>query len=78
MNQAKIDRMPEKKPYDVYTMNGIKYLPHYLNQSVYVGPGYDKTNIAYSAEWLLARGAKKSEDFLWHRGTTVTIPNVLN
>jgi hypothetical protein len=50
-----------------YKLNGVTYLPHYRNASVYVGPGYPKTP-RYSAEQLALAGATAVNEMLWVRG----------
>lgn len=52
----------------VYTLNGITYVPHYRNLSVYVGPGYPKfTTARYAAHELIDAGAKSGTMLLWPR-----------
>jgi len=70
--------MAEHYEYSVLTLNGITYVPHYGNLSVYVGPGYSLGGTAFSANYLKKKGAKESKKFLWHRGTFEVVPNVLN
>lgn len=68
MNTA--DRKAELEEYPVYVLNGIPYVPHYRNDSVYVGPGYGKHNFdTYSYKELLLMGAKEKTEALWMRGT---------
>ena len=71
------NKIAERDLYSVYTLNGVTYLPHYHNESVYVGPAYDKTRRAYSPEVLIRHGAKKVGLYLWRRGTTGRIENVI-
>jgi hypothetical protein len=71
-----VDKMPAVDLYSVYKLNDVTYLPHYLNESVYVGPAYNKTGRAYSAEFLIRHGAKREAMNLWKRGTTGRIENV--
>lgn len=69
MNTA--DRAAERDEYPTYVLNGITYVPHYRNDSVYVGPGYGKYNFdTYSYKELLLKGAKEKAEALWIRGTT--------
>lgn len=52
----------------VYTLDGVTYVPHYRNSSVYVGPGYPKfTTARYAAHELIDAGAKREERMLWTR-----------
>ena len=52
----------------VYRKNGITYVPHYRNASVYVGPGYPRyNNRRYSEQELIDAGAKRQEQMLWPR-----------
>ena len=52
----------------VYKKNGITYLPHYRNWSIFVGPGYPHAcNKRYTAEELVAAGATKDVGMLWSR-----------
>lgn len=53
----------------VYDLNGITYVPHYRNKSIYVGPGYPRhTLMRYSDLEMQLRGAKPRTEMLWHRG----------
>lgn len=70
--------MVERAMYDVYVMDGIKYVPHYKNSSVYVGPGYKDGDVAYSKAYMKRSGATESQDLLWVRGSFGEIKNVLN
>lgn len=52
----------------VYTKNGITYVPHYRNSSVFVGPGYPRyTRARYAEHELIDAGAKREERMLWIR-----------
>lgn len=52
----------------VYILEGITYLPHYRNKSVFVGPGYPRESTArFSVIELLERGAEKQYMNLWPR-----------
>lgn len=63
------DNRAERTPHTVYKLNGVKYVPHYRNRQVFVGPGYPRlTQKVYSAAELAEAGAKEDTDFLWHRG----------
>lgn len=54
-----------------YRKDGITFVPHYRNNSVFVGPGYPVHNQKrYTAEELLDAGAVKQSRFLWARGTS--------
>ena len=58
----------------VYRLGQITYLPHYRNDSVFVGPGYPRyTKAQYSVSDLLAAGAEKTTLALWHRGSGGTV-----
>ena len=64
--------MSEKAPVvdtTTYALNGITYVPHYRNDSIFVGPGYPELNpTKYSAIELLDLGATKQHKHLWTRG----------
>lgn len=64
--------MSEKAPVvetTTYVLGGITYVPHYRNNSVFVGPGYPLFNTArYSAIELLELGAERKHKHLWTRG----------
>ena len=52
----------------VYTKDGVTYVPHYRNSSVYVGPGYPRfTREQYAAHELIDAGAKSGAMLLWPR-----------
>ena len=52
----------------VYKKNGITYLPHYRNWSIFIGPGYPHAcNKRYTAEELTEAGATKDVAMLWSR-----------
>jgi len=70
--------MVERAVYDVYVLDGVKYLPHYRNSSVYVGPGYKDGDVAYSKAYMKQSGAKEEQALLWVRSTLGVIKNVLN
>jgi hypothetical protein len=56
-------------PTETYILNGIRYVPHYRNVAVFVGPGYPKqAPNRYTAQDLLSAGAEKSVFMLWSRG----------
>jgi hypothetical protein len=69
--------LEERFPIKVYVLNGITYVPHYRNDSVYVGPAYDWNQTGYSPEYLQRQGASTGTLYLWKRGTTGKIPNVM-
>lgn len=64
--------MSEKTPVfetTTYVLNGITYVPHYRNNTIFVGPGYPRTNTTrYAALKLIDLGAEKQTAFLWSRG----------
>ena len=52
----------------VYVLNGITYVPHYRNPSVFVGPGYPRfTRQRYSDTDLRNAGAQQGSFPLWKR-----------
>lgn len=56
-------------PTEVYKKDGITYVPHYRNATIFVGPGYPFTNKErYTAAELSAAGATKELGMLWSRG----------
>lgn len=67
----------ERAFYDVFTLDNIKYVPHYKNCSVYVGPGYKDGGVAYSKDFMTRSGATKTQELLWTRSTFGTVKNVL-
>jgi hypothetical protein len=53
-----------------YVLNGITYLPHYRNPSVFVGPGYPRFILQrYSDTDMFNAGAQQGKLPLWKRGT---------
>jgi len=70
--------MVERAVYDVYVLDGVKYLPHYRNSSVYVGPGYKDGDVAYSKAYMKQSGAKEEQALFCVRSTLGVIKNVLN
>lgn len=57
--------------YVVYDYEGITYVPHYRNSSIFVGPGYPKQNKhRYSDKELQMLGAKPRVALLWQRENT--------
>lgn len=52
----------------VYVLNGVTYVPHYLNDQFFVGPGYPRfhTN-TWSEEQMMHAGAKEQWLVLWPR-----------
>lgn len=58
----------ERYEYKVYRLNNVTYLPHYLNERLYVAPGYSRRTgrIIYERE-LVEAGAKEGVEFLWKR-----------
>jgi hypothetical protein len=54
-----------------YQANGVTYLPHYRNDSLFVGPGYPKqSSTVYTVDDLLKAGATRINLMLWARGKT--------
>lgn len=52
---------------NAYVLNGIMYLPHYV-ENCYVRPGYGQTHFdTYSEKELTALGAKQVNVGLWPR-----------
>lgn len=52
-----------------YVKDGIKYVPHYRNSNIFVGPGYPRrTQRRYTEIELQEAGAVKTPSFLWSRG----------
>lgn len=52
-----------------YKLGGITYVPHYRNNSIFVGPGYPiHTSKRFSASELVEAGATSIPEFLWARG----------
>jgi len=70
------DKIASVESYAVYVLDGVTYVPHYLNESFYVGPAYDRTLQAYSPDYLTQQGAVKQYLHLWKRGTTTQIKNI--
>jgi hypothetical protein len=59
----------ERFPTRSLVLKGIPYVPHYRNESVYVGPGYGRSNFdRYTAQELLVKGAQYQPEMLWPRG----------
>lgn len=51
-----------------FRLGGIVYVPHYLDATLFVGPGYGKQNRKlYSAGELRDMGAVAVSEFLWPR-----------
>jgi hypothetical protein len=62
------DNLAEKDSYTVYVLNGIMYIPHYIDPLHYVGPGYGYWNhTVYYATTLLAAGAVPKQEYLLKR-----------
>jgi hypothetical protein len=71
MSIMKQNEKAKKYEQIVYDLKGITYVPHYRNNSIFVGPGYPRhTNTRYSDVELMMLGAKPRAEFLWSRGTT--------
>jgi hypothetical protein len=59
-----------------YRKDGVSFVPHYRNNSVFVGPGYPRDNRnTYTEAELVEAGAVKQPRFLWSRGTAGTVNN---
>jgi hypothetical protein len=59
-----------------YQKNGVIFVPHYRNNSVFVGPGYPRHNKnTYTEAALVEAGAVKQPRFLWSRGTAGAVNN---
>lgn len=55
-------------PTTTYKKDGVTYVPHYRNSSIYVGPGYPQHNKnRYTEQELVAVGATKDVAMLWSR-----------
>ena len=70
------DKVTPFESYTVYVLDGVTYVPHYSNESFYVGPAYYRTMQAYSPEYLIQQGAVKQNLHLWRRGTNTQIKNI--
>jgi len=70
--------MVERAFYDVYVKDGVKYVPHYANSSVYVGPGYRDGAVAYSKAYMKQSGAVEFKEYLWTRAQFGAVKNVLS
>ena len=56
-------------PTEVYKKDGITYVPHYRNSSIFVGPGYPHANKKrYTAAELTSVGASREIGMFWSRG----------
>lgn len=52
----------------VYVLHDVTYVPHYLNDQFFVGPGFPKFQTKlYSVEDLMRAGAKQKWLMLWPR-----------
>lgn len=57
----------------VYELNGVTYLPHYKNPSIFVAPGYPRgrgapdMKHAFTEHRMLNEGARPKTMFLWSR-----------
>jgi len=52
----------------VYKKDGVTYVPHYRNSSVFIGPGYPRFNrTRYAEHELIDAGAKRHTMMLWTR-----------
>lgn len=53
---------------NVYVLGDVTYVPHYLNDQFFVGPGFPRLNTKlYSVEQLMRAGAKQQWLMLWPR-----------
>ena len=60
-----------------FQVNGMTFLPHYRNDSLFVGPGYPRHNkFVYTAHDLLLAGAIRINLMLWPRGKTGVVNQV--
>lgn len=50
-----------------YKLKNVTYVPHYRNNSLYVGPGYPRVNRTYTAAELVLAGAASVHELLWSR-----------
>ena len=61
----------------VYQGGGVTYVPHYRNDSIFVGPGYPICNqTRWTAEELEAAGATRAVMMLQHRGKHGQVNNL--
>jgi len=59
-----------------YRKDGVTFVPHFRNNSVFVGPGYPRYNQKrYTEAELVEAGAAKQPRFLWSRGTAGVVNN---
>jgi hypothetical protein len=59
-----------------YRKDGVIFVPHFRNNSVFVGPGYPRHNKnTYTEAELVGAGAVKQPRFLWSRGTAGAVNN---
>jgi hypothetical protein len=59
-----------------YRKDGVIFVPHFRNNSVFVGPGYPRHNKnTYTEAELVTAGAVKQPRFLWSRGTAGAVNN---
>ena len=60
-----------------YQVHGVTYLPHYRNESLFVGPGYPRqSNHVYTAEDLTKAGANRITLMLWSRGKVGVVNHI--
>jgi hypothetical protein len=70
------DRKADRFEAIVYELNGITYVPHYRNDSIFVGPGYPLHNQnRYSDVDLQVMGAQPKAMMLWPRGKNGAVSN---
>lgn len=70
------DTTPRVENY-AYQVNGVTYLPHYRNESLFVGPGYPRlSNHVYTAEDLNKVGANRITLMLWPRGKVGVVNHI--
>jgi len=65
------DRKVDRIETIVYELNGITYVPHFRNNSIYVGPGYPIHNMMrFSDVDLQMMGARPQTMMMWPRGVS--------
>ena len=60
-----------------YMLDGVTYVPHFRNSSIFVGPGYPRLNKnRFSKDLLLGLGAKPKMELLWPRATLGAVTDI--
>lgn len=60
--------LADRDTVQVYVVNGVTYVPHYLNDQFFVGPGYPRHHTkCWSSEELIRAGARQQGLMLWPR-----------